>query len=155
VSACEAWKHDPRSTNVLCCAAHVLVIDADVVRGCHGCHHHLHTLCVMVVGAAHRVTVVVFAHVAWGHGHGRCGAFVAVAVFMPCMLWWWVWHMVVGAAHGVTVAVFVHVAWGCSCGQYGTCVVVAVFVPCVLWSRAGHQVMVVVFMCIVWGCCHC
>jgi hypothetical protein len=62
----------------------------------------------MVTGAVHWVTVVVFAHVAWGRGRG-CSLYamcvmVAVtgAIIVPCalwllplccMLWWQVQHV--------------------------------------------------------------
>jgi len=58
-SSCEARKRDPGSANALCCAARVLVADADAARGCHGRRRRLRTLCVVVAGAARGVAVVV------------------------------------------------------------------------------------------------
>jgi hypothetical protein len=58
-SSCEARKCDPGSANALCCAACVLVADADAACGCHGRRHRLRTLCVVVAGAVRGVAVMV------------------------------------------------------------------------------------------------
>jgi hypothetical protein len=85
VSACEAQKHNLRSTNTLHCAVRVMVTDADAAHGCHG--HCLRALCVVVVGVVCGVTVTIFARTAWGCYCHQCVVCVAVVVFAPCLLW--------------------------------------------------------------------
>ncbi len=103
---------------------------------CHGCG--LHTLCIVVVGVVHGVVVVVFTCVAWGHGCRQCTMCVVVAVFVPCVLWWWVWRM------GLQLQSLCCVCCGCRCSTSGhSCglhVCVAVDVLCVSQLRSSCHV---------------
>ena len=99
--------------------------------------HGLCAVCIVVMGAARQVVVVVFVHVAWGCGRCQCGTCVVV--------------MVMGAVHWVTVVVFARMAWGCGRCRCGACVAVTVFMPCVVIVGAARQVAVagaVIVLCV-------
>ena len=115
--------------------------------GMWGHRRSLCAVCVVVVGVAHWVVVVVFTWAAWGRGHRQCAVCVAVAVFVPCVLWLWVWcvgsrslcHM----CRGCRCAASSH---SCRCRPCATCIVVVTF--------ALHVVLLLPFLHHMW-CCWC